>query len=243
MEKALVAAMRGARSPSSPSPACERNRRASGFALNCGPTRSAAAELCPAAAADRSELHSHGVWRRRGRRSPRIDPHRLSRPRRRERVLRRHPRRGRRIGRASAPPIRAAIWPCCRSTQMTSRRSPWATPPACGKGRSCSTLGNPHAIARDGRASAGWGIVVEPCAEGPAFARRLRRHRTANPAPLRHADRNRREAERRLKWRAAVEPEGGDGWAVRGLHGGRAARVPPDTRSPSMRHSAWRWPR
>ena len=94
----------------------------------------------------------------------------------------------------------------------------------CARGRFVVTLGNPYAIARDGQASAGWGIVANLARKAPPSPEDSDPSAQADLAPFRHAHPDRCQAEHRHQRRAAVEPQGRDGRPVRRLGGGRRLR-------------------
>lgn len=87
------------------------------------------------------------------------------------------------------------------------------------KGQIIVTLGNPYAIARDGQASAGWGIVSNLGRKAHATAgwRLSRQGRRGKPTPLaalRRFDPDRRPAAPGHQRRSAAEPQGRNGGAV-----------------------------
>ena len=81
------------------------------------------------------------------------------------------------------------------------------------KGQIVISLGNPYAIARDGQASAAWGIVSNLRRKAPATpsesdpSGRPTLHHYGTPDP------DRRQAEHGHQRRAAVESQGRDGGA------------------------------
>ena len=124
------------------------------------------------AAADRSEFRAQRVRHGRGGRPPRAGAHRLPRARRGQRLLRDDLRAeglsG--VGQGGRPAERpGGAEPGGRRgrPRPTSSRSSSATAPRCARGRSSLALGNPYAIARDGQASAGWGIVANLARKAP----------------------------------------------------------------------------
>ncbi len=173
--------------------------------------------------ADRSELRSQRIWQRRGGRSPRSDPDGLSRPGREQRVLRDH---------AGAEGLRGA-GDRGRSPQrpgglVDRRRGPRAHRAGrrddAAQGAVRHHLGQSlrHRPRRPGHGRLGDRGQSGP--QGPAFARGQRDARAADAAPFRHPHPDRCQAQYRRQRRAAVEPQGRDGRAVRGPGGGRRLR-------------------
>ena len=79
------------------------------------------------------------------------------------------------------------------------------------KGQIVIALGNPYAIARDGQASASWGIVANLARKAPLGPGRFRLARQEHPAPLRHLDPDRRQAQLRHQRGRPGESQGRDG--------------------------------
>ena len=78
------------------------------------------------------------------------------------------------------------------------------------KGQIVIALGNPYAIARDGQASASWGIVANLQRKSPPVGRRKRCPQPSHTAAFRLADSDRRQAEPGHQRRGASEPARGN---------------------------------
>ena len=140
----------------------------------------------------------------------------------------------------SRPPTRAAIWRCSASTrrggigQLHAIRLGDAA--SLRKGQIIVTLGNPYAIARDGQASAGWGIVSNLAARARSCARKPNRAAKPLLERYRRLDSDRLAAAPWNQRRAALESKRRDGRSVHIDRGRIGLRVAGRLRDSSRCH-------